>query len=34
VDEVFCGLQARVNEVQLLLGLKKARQGSAPYKTI
>jgi dinuclear metal center YbgI/SA1388 family protein len=31
VDEIFTGLQARVNEVQLLLGLKMAEQGSTPY---
>lgn len=34
IDEIFCGLQARVNEVQLLLGLKKAESVSAPYKII
>ncbi|MBT3319040.1 MAG: Nif3-like dinuclear metal center hexameric protein [Clostridia bacterium] len=34
VEEIFSGLQERVNEVQLLLGLKMAEQGSTPYKII
>jgi dinuclear metal center YbgI/SA1388 family protein len=33
-DAVFSGLQARLNEVQLHLGLKKAEQQSVPYKII
>ncbi len=34
VEEIFCGLQARANEVQLHLGLKKAKSVGAPYKII